>query len=93
MTGFRVPQFPQDWIFIGIIFLLFAWLMGFVALVFHVAEEKGRSGVAWGCAALLFTPVIALIALAAVPDKLGPSSVTGEPPEVDEIPEFKWRRE
>jgi len=82
-----VPLGYQDWLFIGLVFLLLIWLMAFVALVAHVASEKGRSGVAWGFAAIVFSPVIALIALAAVPNK------PEEPPDVsDEIPEFKWRK-
>ncbi|MGH2362536.1 MAG: hypothetical protein ACRDGM_18580 [bacterium] len=39
-----------------------------VALVPAVAIYKGRSALGWACTALLFTPLLALIALAAVPN-------------------------
>lgn len=61
-------------------------------MAFYVTEEKGRSGVAWGFVALFFTPLLALIALAALPDKLGPIVVTVEPSEAEEVPEYKWRK-
>lgn len=62
------------------------------SLVPWVAQQKGRSGIGWLLIALLWTPLFALIALAAVPDKLGPVIVTVEPQSSEEIPEFKWRK-
>jgi hypothetical protein len=94
----NLPELPlplgyQDWLFIGLVFLLLTWLLAFVALVAHVASEKGRSGVAWRFAAVVFSPLVALLALAAVPDKLGPVVVTVEDPRGGEdVPEFKWRK-
>jgi len=50
---------------------------------------KGRSGFGWLLLALLVTPLLALIALAAMPIKRDEE----EAPEVsEEIPEFKWRK-
>jgi hypothetical protein len=58
-----------------------------VVLVPYVASEKGRSGVGWALAAVFVTPLLALLALAAVPD------LEEEPPEAsEEIPEYKWRK-
>ena len=88
-----LPLGYQDWIFIGLVFLLLAWLMGFVALVSHVASEKGRSGLAWGLAAVTFSPLVALIALAAIPDKGGPVLVKlDDSRSTEDVPEFKWRK-
>ena len=39
-----------------------------LSLVPAVAHYKGRSGLAWTLTALLYSPLLALIALAAVPD-------------------------
>jgi hypothetical protein len=81
---------PMD----AVIILLggFLYLITAGALVPWVAQQKGRSGFGWFLIALFWTPLFALIALAAVPDKLGPVVVTVEPPELDEAPEFKWRK-
>ena len=95
MTAIRklpVPLDYQDWFSIGLLFVLLAWLLAFIALAFYVAEEKGRSGLALGFPPLFFTPLLALIALAALPDKLGQIGVTVEPSEADEVPEYKWRK-
>jgi len=62
------------------------------SLVPWVAQQKGRSGFAWMLIALFWTPLFALIALAAVPDKLGAVLVTVEQPDAPEVPEFKWRK-
>jgi len=70
----------------------FLYLFTAVTLVPWVAEQKGRSAFGWGLIALVWTPLFALLALAAVPDKLGPVVVTVEPPEADEVPEYKWRK-
>ena len=86
------PAGVQDWIFIVLVFLLLTWLLAFVGLVAHVAAEKGRSGIAWGLAAAVFSPVVALIALAAVPDRFGPVPVTIVGLEGEDVPEFKWRK-
>jgi hypothetical protein len=43
------------------------YLLASVGLVPFVAMEKDRSGIGWAIAALLFTPLLALIALTAVP--------------------------
>lgn len=70
----------------------FFYFITAVAFVPWVAQQKGRSGFGWLLIALCFSPLLALIALAAVPDKLGPILVAVEPPAGDEIPEFKWRK-
>jgi len=80
-------------VLIGALVVLVLWLSAFLILVCYVASEKGRSGLAWGFAAIVFSPFVALIALAALPDRLGPVAVTIESPEGDEdVPEFKWRK-
>lgn len=43
------------------------YLLASVGLVPFVAMEKDRSGIGWAIASLLFTPLLALIALTAVP--------------------------
>jgi hypothetical protein len=43
------------------------YLLASVALVPFVAMEKNRSGIGWGITSLLFSPLLALIALVAVP--------------------------
>ena len=57
------------------------------ALVPYVASEKGRGSGGWALTAMFLTPVLALIALAAIPDKLE------EKPDVSDVSEFKWRKE
>ncbi len=47
--------------------LIAIYLMASVTLVPYVASSKGRSGLAWMFVALLMSPLLALIALAAVP--------------------------
>jgi hypothetical protein len=80
-------------------FALFALAAGFLylitaaALVPWTAQQKGRSGFAWMLIALVWTPLFALIALAAVPVK---SEDQPEPYAQrlgdSEIPEFKWQK-
>jgi hypothetical protein len=43
------------------------YLLASVTLVPYVASSKGRSGLAWMLIALLMSPLLALIALIAVP--------------------------
>jgi len=47
--------------------LVTIYLLASVTLVPYVASSKGRSGVAWTFVALLMSPLLALIALVAVP--------------------------
>jgi len=47
----------------------FLYLLAAASLVPSVAQQKGRSGFGWMLIALLWSPLIALIALAALPDK------------------------
>ena len=53
-----------------IVFLFMTWLVATVGLVPEVARAKGHSGFYWFMVALFATPLLALIALAAVPDKI-----------------------
>ena len=49
--------------------LLWFWITG-SALVIYVAEQKNRSGIGWGLlSSLIVGPLLALIALAAVPSR------------------------
>jgi len=48
---------------------VFLYLFTAATLVPFVAEQKGRSALGWLVAALVWTPLFALIALAAVPAK------------------------
>jgi hypothetical protein len=50
------------------------YVLAAVGLVPFVASEKDRSAVGWALLALLFSPLLALVALAAVP-----SGTHGEP--------------
>jgi len=43
------------------------YLLASIGLVPFVAIEKDRSGIGWAIASLLFSPLLALIALVAVP--------------------------
>jgi hypothetical protein len=52
------------WLVIGFVL----WLIG-AALTAHVANIKGRSGVAWFFLTLVVSPLLALIALAVLPAK------------------------
>jgi len=47
--------------------LVAIYLLASVTLVPYVASSKGRSGLAWMLIALLMSPLLALIALVAVP--------------------------
>jgi hypothetical protein len=47
--------------------LVAIYLLASVTLVPYVASSKGRSGLAWMFVALLMSPLLALIALVAVP--------------------------
>lgn len=69
----------QEFVFIG---LPIAWLYlaPAVFLVPFVARAKGRSGVAWMLTALLFSPLLALIALAAIPALNREVSTSGAEP-------------
>ena len=92
-----IPKLPlplgyPEWIVIGLIFLLLTWLMGLIALVSHVAAEKGRSGWTWGCAAAVFSPPIALLALAALPNVEEEDQDEEDQPDAADVTEFKWRR-
>lgn len=44
------------------------WIAGTVFLVPLVAHEKGRSAIGWALLSLVFSPLLALLALAAVPE-------------------------
>jgi hypothetical protein len=68
------------------------YLLASLFLVPFVAWEKGRSGFGWMLIALFNSPLLALIALAAVPDKFGPVPVKVDQPDVDEVPTFKWQK-
>lgn len=57
-------------------------------LVPYVASQKGRSSFGWALTALLLTPLLALLALAAVPDL-----EEDDQPDDAEVAEFKWRKE
>jgi hypothetical protein len=48
--------------------LLMPYFLATVALVPSVARSKGRSGIEWFLVALFVTPLLALIALARMPD-------------------------
>ena len=52
------------------------YLMASGSLVPFVAMSKGRSGLAWVFSALLFSPLLALIALAALPPGPGREPVS-----------------
>jgi hypothetical protein len=47
--------------------LVVVYLLASVTLVPYVASSKGRSGLAWMLIALLMSPLLALLALVAVP--------------------------
>jgi len=66
--------------------LVIPYFLATVALVPCVASANGRSGFEWLLIALLVTPLLALIALAAMPVK------REDQPDGSEIPEFKWKR-
>ncbi len=58
-----------------------------VVLVPYVASEKGRSSFGWALTALFLTPLLALLALAAVPDL-----EEEDQPDDSEVAEFTWRK-
>jgi hypothetical protein len=57
-------------------------------LVPYVAAQKGRSGFGWALIALFLTPLLALLALAAVPEL-----EEDVQPDDAGVPEFKWRKD
>jgi hypothetical protein len=67
--------------------LVLPYLIATFGLVPYVAATKGRSGLGWVLLALLVTPLLALIALAAVPVLEEELPATSE-----ETPDFKWRK-
>jgi len=68
--------------------LVMPYFFATFGLVPAVARAKGRSGIEWFFIALFVTPLLALIALAAMPDR----QREDERPETPEVPEFKWRK-
>lgn len=68
--------------------LVIPWFVTTVGLVPEVARAKGYSGFYWFMVALFATPLLALIALAGMPDRRRED----DPPDPFEIPEFKWRK-
>lgn len=57
------------------IVVLFVWIVGVGAVAF-IANERGRSGVAWGVVAFLLSPLFGYAVLVAIP-VLRTSPVTG----------------
>jgi len=55
--------------------LVTIYLLASVTLVPFVASSKGRSALAWMLIALLMSPLLALIALVAVPAGEGPEPI------------------
>jgi len=56
-------------------------------LVPYVASQKGRSSLGWALIALFLTPLLALLALAAVPEL-----EEDDQPDDAGVPDFKWRQ-
>lgn len=56
-------------------------------LVPYVASQKRRSSVGWALIALCLTPLLALLALVAVPER-----EEDDQPDDAAVPEFKWRK-
>ena len=69
--------------------LVIPWFVATFGLVPKVARAKGRSGFEWFMVALTATPLLALIALAAIPDRPREE----DPLPAPEVPEFKWRKD
>ena len=67
--------------------LAIPYVLASLVLVPYVASEKGRSSFGWALTALFLTPLLALLALAAVPDL-----EDEDQPDDAEAPEFKWRK-
>jgi len=63
------------------------YVVGSLFLVPYVASQKGRSSVGWALIALFLTPILALLALAAVPEH-----EEDDQPDDAGVPEFKWRK-
>jgi hypothetical protein len=75
------------------IFVIFAGLFYVItaaSLVPWTARQKGRSGLAWMLIALLFSPLLALIALAAVPVR--PEEREKEQPADADVIPYKWQK-
>jgi hypothetical protein len=70
---------------------LLLYLITAGGLIPWVASEKGRSSFGWMLMGVFFTPLFALLALAAVPAK-PPRQRRAE--EISDLPpgEFKWRK-
>jgi len=75
---------------LGIVLLIAAlfYVIAATSLVPWTAKQRGRSGFAWMLIALFFSPLLALLALNAVPEL-----EEEDEPEAHETPEFKWRKE
>ena len=74
--------------------LILPYLIATFGLVPYVASAKGRSGLGWLLIALVVTPLLSLLALAAIPDTGGPVLVKlDDSAAAEDVPEFKWRKE
>jgi hypothetical protein len=70
--------------------LVLPYLVATFGLVPYVASAKGRSGLRWLLLALLVTPLLALIALAAVPVR--PEEREKEQPADADVIPYKWQK-
>jgi hypothetical protein len=68
--------------------LVIPYFLATFGLVPAVARSKGRSGLEWFFIALLVTPLLALIALAGMPEK--PKERREEAPADADVIPFKW---
>jgi len=64
------------------LFLVVAWAVGAILSGF-VASQKGRNPLGWGAFSFVFSPLIALIALAALPSLQTASSSAQRPSPAD----------
>ena len=68
-------------------------LIATFGLVRYVASAKGRSGPGWLLIALVVTPLLSLLALAAIADTGGPVLVKlDDSATAEDVPESKWRK-
>jgi hypothetical protein len=89
----KVPRMANQELLVFFVLIL-PYLIATFGLVPYVASAKGRSGPGWLRIALVVTPHLSLLALAAIPDTGGPVLVKlDDSAAAEDVPEFKWRKE
>jgi hypothetical protein len=89
----KVPRMANQELLIFFVLIL-PYLIATFGLVPYAASAKGRSGLGWLLIALVVTPLLSLLTLAAIPDTGGPVLVKlDDSAAAEDVLELKWRKE